>query len=44
MVAKGKVTSHNRTYPLGAVNDVLNDLREDRLQGRGALVPDGAAA
>jgi NAD+-dependent secondary alcohol dehydrogenase Adh1 len=44
LVAKGKVTSHNRTYPLGAVNDVLNDLKEGRLQGRGILVPEGAAA
>jgi NAD+-dependent secondary alcohol dehydrogenase Adh1 len=44
LVAKGKVSSHNRTYPLGAVNDVLNDLKQGRLQGRGILVPGGAAA
>jgi NAD+-dependent secondary alcohol dehydrogenase Adh1 len=44
LVAQGKVTSHNRTYPLGAVNDVLNDLKQGRLQGRGILVPEGAAA
>jgi NAD+-dependent secondary alcohol dehydrogenase Adh1 len=44
LVAQGKVTSHNRTYPLGAVNDVLDDLKQGRLQGRGILVPDGAAA
>jgi NAD+-dependent secondary alcohol dehydrogenase Adh1 len=44
LVAQGKVTSHNRTYPLNAVNDVLNDLKQGRLQGRGILVPDGAAA
>jgi NAD+-dependent secondary alcohol dehydrogenase Adh1 len=44
LVAQGKVTSHNRTYPLGAVNDVLNDLKQGRLQGRGILVPDNAAA
>jgi NAD+-dependent secondary alcohol dehydrogenase Adh1 len=44
LVAKGKVTARNRTYPLGAVNDVLNDLKEGRLQGRGILVPDGAVA
>ena len=44
LVAKGKVTSHNHTYPLGAVNDVLNDLKEGRLQGRGILVPEDAAA
>jgi NAD+-dependent secondary alcohol dehydrogenase Adh1 len=44
LVAKGKVSSHNHTYPLGAVNDVLNDLKEGRLQGRGILVPEGAAA
>jgi NAD+-dependent secondary alcohol dehydrogenase Adh1 len=44
LVARGKVTSHNRTYPLGAVNDVLNDLKQGRLQGRGILVPESAAA
>jgi NAD+-dependent secondary alcohol dehydrogenase Adh1 len=44
LVAQGKVTSHNRTYPLDAVNDVLDDLKEGRLQGRGILVPEGAAA
>jgi NAD+-dependent secondary alcohol dehydrogenase Adh1 len=44
LVAQGKVTSHNRTYPLGAVNDVLDDLKQGRLQGRGILVPEGAAA
>jgi NAD+-dependent secondary alcohol dehydrogenase Adh1 len=44
LVAHGKVTSHNRTYPLDAVNDVLDDLKHGRLQGRGILVPEGAAA
>jgi NAD+-dependent secondary alcohol dehydrogenase Adh1 len=44
LVAQGKVTSHNRTYPLGAVNEVLNDLKQGRLQGRGILVPEGATA
>jgi NAD+-dependent secondary alcohol dehydrogenase Adh1 len=44
LVAQGKVTSHNRTYPLDAVNDVLSDLKQGRLQGRGILVPDSAAA
>ena len=44
LVAKGEVTSHNHTYPLGSVNEVLNDLKEGRLQGRGILVPEGAAA
>jgi len=44
LVAQGKVTSRNRTYPLGAVNDVLNDLKQGRLQGRGILVPDSATA
>lgn len=44
LVAEGKVTSHNRIYPLDAVNDVLNDLQQGRLQGRGILVPDGAVA
>jgi NAD+-dependent secondary alcohol dehydrogenase Adh1 len=44
LVAQGKVTSHNRTHPLGAVNDVLNDLKQGRLQGRGIPVPEGATA
>jgi NAD+-dependent secondary alcohol dehydrogenase Adh1 len=44
LVAQGKVTSHNRTYPLDAVNEVLDDLKQGRLQGRGILVPEGAAA
>jgi NAD+-dependent secondary alcohol dehydrogenase Adh1 len=44
LVAQGKVTSRNRTYPLDAVNDVLNDLQQGRLQGRGIIVPDSAAA
>lgn len=44
LVAQGKVTSHNRTYPLDAVNDVLNDLKQGRLQGRGILVPESGAA
>jgi NAD+-dependent secondary alcohol dehydrogenase Adh1 len=39
LAAQGKVVSHNRTYPLDAVNDVLDDLRQGRLQGRGILVP-----
>jgi NAD+-dependent secondary alcohol dehydrogenase Adh1 len=44
LAAQGKVTSRNTTYPLDAVNDVLDDLKGGRLQGRGILVPDGAAA
>ncbi len=44
LVAHGRVTSHNRTYPLEAANEVLNDLQQGRLQGRGILVPDGAPA
>jgi NAD+-dependent secondary alcohol dehydrogenase Adh1 len=44
LVAQGKVTSHNRTYPLDAVNDVFDDLKQGRLHGRGILVPEGATA
>jgi NAD+-dependent secondary alcohol dehydrogenase Adh1 len=41
LVAQGKVSSRNRTYPLDAANEVLSDLQEGRLQGRGILVPAG---
>ncbi len=39
----GRVTLHTRTYPLDAVNDAMDDLDAGRLQGRGVLVPHGAA-
>ena len=32
------------TYPLDAVNDAIADLENGNLQGRGILVPEGAAA
>jgi NAD+-dependent secondary alcohol dehydrogenase Adh1 len=39
LAAQGKVTLHTRTYPLGAVNEAMDDLEAGRLQGRGILVP-----
>ena len=39
LAAQGKVELHTRTYPLGAVNDAMDDLDAGRLQGRGILVP-----
>jgi NAD+-dependent secondary alcohol dehydrogenase Adh1 len=44
LTAQGKVTLHTSTYPLEAVNDVVQDLNTGNLQGRGILVPDGAAS
>ena len=44
LTAQGKVTLHTSTYPLDAVNDAMADLDQGRLQGRGILVPEGAAA
>src|SRR5215216_1452550 len=44
LTAQGKVTLHTTTYPLDAVNDAMADLDGGRLQGRGILVPAGAAA
>jgi NAD+-dependent secondary alcohol dehydrogenase Adh1 len=44
LTAQGKVTLHTSTYPLDAINDAMADLDNGRLQGRGILVPDGAAA
>jgi NAD+-dependent secondary alcohol dehydrogenase Adh1 len=44
LTAQGKVTLHTSTYPLDAVNDAMADLDQGRLQGRGILVPAGAAA
>jgi NAD+-dependent secondary alcohol dehydrogenase Adh1 len=42
--AQGKVKLHTSTYPLGAINDAMADLDGGRLQGRGILVPEGAAS
>ena len=44
LTAQGKVTLHTSTYPLDAINDAMADLDNGRLQGRGILVPVGAAA
>ncbi len=41
LAAQGKVKLHTRTYPLGAVNEAMDDLEAGRLQGRGILVPEG---
>ena len=43
LTAQGKVTLHTSTYPLDTVNDAIQDLNNGNLQGRGILVPDGAA-
>src|SRR5205823_9404464 len=43
LTAQGKVTLHTTTYPLDAINDAMADLDGGRLQGRGILVPAGAA-
>jgi NAD+-dependent secondary alcohol dehydrogenase Adh1 len=43
LTAQGKVSLHTRTYPLEAINDAMADLDGGRLQGRGILVPAGAA-
>ncbi|HSD77851.1 MAG TPA: zinc-binding dehydrogenase, partial [Solirubrobacteraceae bacterium] len=43
LTAQGKVTLHTSTYPLDAINDAMADLAGGRLQGRGILVPAGAA-
>ena len=44
LTAQGKVTLHTSTYPLDAVNDAIQDLNSGNLQGRGILIPEGAAA
>jgi NAD+-dependent secondary alcohol dehydrogenase Adh1 len=44
LTAQGKVTLHTSTYPLDAINDAMADLDNGRLQGRGILIPTGAAA
>jgi NAD+-dependent secondary alcohol dehydrogenase Adh1 len=43
LTAQGKVSLHTTTYPLEAINDAMADLDGGRLQGRGILVPEGAA-
>jgi len=43
LAAQGKVTLHTATYPLDAINDAMADLEGGRLQGRGVLIPEGAA-
>jgi NAD+-dependent secondary alcohol dehydrogenase Adh1 len=44
LTAQGKVSLHTTTYPLDAINDAMADLDGGRLQGRGILIPAGAAA
>ncbi len=44
LTAQGKVTLHTSAYPLDAVNDAMADLDGGRLQGRGILIPEAAAA
>jgi NAD+-dependent secondary alcohol dehydrogenase Adh1 len=43
LTAQGQVTLHTSTYPLDAINDAMADLDGGRLQGRGILIPAGAA-
>jgi NAD+-dependent secondary alcohol dehydrogenase Adh1 len=43
LTAEGKVSLHTSTYPLDAINDAMADLDGGRLQGRGILIPAGAA-
>jgi NAD+-dependent secondary alcohol dehydrogenase Adh1 len=43
LTAQGKVKLHTSTYPLDAINDAMADLDGGRLQGRGILIPAGAA-
>jgi NAD+-dependent secondary alcohol dehydrogenase Adh1 len=44
LTAQGKVHLRTTTYPLDAINDAMADLDGGRLQGRGILIPEGAAA
>jgi NAD+-dependent secondary alcohol dehydrogenase Adh1 len=44
LTAQGQVTLHTSTYPLEGINDAMADLDGGRLQGRGILIPEGAAA
>lgn len=43
LTAQGKVKLHTQIYPLDAINDAMHDLDGGRLQGRGIIVPEGAA-
>ncbi|MBV9800286.1 MAG: NAD(P)-dependent alcohol dehydrogenase [Solirubrobacterales bacterium] len=43
LTAQGQVSLHTSTYSLDAINDAMADLDGGRLQGRGILVPAGAA-
>ena len=43
LTAQGQVTLHTSTYPLDAINDAMADLDNGQLQGRGILIPAGAA-
>jgi len=40
LAAQEKVRLHTTTYPLGAVNEAMDDLDNGRLRGRGILVPE----
>src|SRR5215216_4280545 len=44
LTAQGHVALHTSTYPLDAINDAMADLDHGRIQGRGILIPAGAAA
>jgi NAD+-dependent secondary alcohol dehydrogenase Adh1 len=43
LTAQGRVSLHTSVYPLDAINDAMADLDHGQLQGRGILVPAGAA-
>jgi NAD+-dependent secondary alcohol dehydrogenase Adh1 len=43
LTAQRKVSLHTTSYPLDAINDAMADLDGGRLQGRGILIPAGAA-
>jgi NAD+-dependent secondary alcohol dehydrogenase Adh1 len=43
LTAQGQVSLHTTTYPLEAINDAMADLDAGQLQGRGILIPAGAA-
>jgi NAD+-dependent secondary alcohol dehydrogenase Adh1 len=43
LTAQGQVSLHTSTYALDAINDAMADLDNGRLQGRGILIPAGAA-
>ncbi len=44
LTARGLITLHTSTYPLDAINDAIQDLNSGDLQGRGILIPEGAAS